>query len=298
MGKKDPPDPPDYQALADQQAQSSRENTQFQTRANRPNVTTPYGSSKWTIDDATGQATQDIALDPESQRALSAQQGVAADLSSTGSTLTGRVASDLANPVDYSQFRGYGDIGDYDERRNAAEEAAYGRAASRLDPQWDQRESDIDIKLRNQGLVPGDEAYDRAFANESRARNDAYAIASQDAIAAGRAESQLAFGQQMGEAEFDSTTRQSQIAEELQKRGWTINEINALISGREVGLPSMPDFKTAGRSATQDFMGAGRAGYEGALDQFNSKQAALQGLYGGITDLAGAGATAYAGRGD
>ena len=296
MGKKDPPDPPDYQALAAQQAADSAQRTQFQTRANRPNVSTPYGSSRWTLDDTTGQATQDITLNPSAQRALDAQQSVAEDLSGTGSTLTGRVADDLANPVDYSQFRGYGDIGDYDERRNAAEEASYGRAVSRLDPMWDQRTSDIDIKLRNQGLVPGDEAYDRAYANESRARNDAYAIAAQDSIAAGRAESELAFGQQLGEAQFDSTTRQSQIAEELQKRGWTINEINALMSGREVGLPTMPDFKTAGRSATQDFSGAGMRGYQGALDQFNAKQAALQGLYGGITDLAGAGATAYAGR--
>jgi len=288
MGK-DAPDPPDYEGLARQEAEASRRNTQYQTRANRPNQYTPYGSSEWDIDPETGESTQNIALNPDSQAALTSQQRVGRDLSGTGENLTGRVAGDLANPVDYDQFREYGDIGDYDERRQGAEDAAYSRAESRLNPYWEQQTGDLDVQLRSQGLVPGDEAYDRAMGNATRARTDAYSAAQDDSVRQGRQESQLAYGQQMGEAELDSTTRQSQISEELQKRGWTINEINSLISGREVGMPGMPEFRGAGRWETPQLMAAGNNQYSAALDQYNAKQAGFQGMMSGFGSLASGG---------
>ena len=38
----------------------------------------------------------------------------------------------------------------------------------------------------------------------------------------------------------------------MQKRGWSLNEINALISGQQVGMPQMPSFNPAAAAeATQ-----------------------------------------------
>jgi len=48
MGKKSPPPAPDFTQAAQIQAQSSKDNTQTQTVANRPNLITPWGTQTWT----------------------------------------------------------------------------------------------------------------------------------------------------------------------------------------------------------------------------------------------------------
>ena len=55
-----------------------------------------------------------------------------------------------------------------------AEAALHEKAVSRLDPQYAEREEALEIKLRNQGLVPGDEAYDREMRKFAHERTDAY----------------------------------------------------------------------------------------------------------------------------
>lgn len=79
----------------------------------------------------------------------------------------------------------YGDIG---TGRQSVEDALYSRATSRLDPQWGDRESSVEAKLYNQGLRPGDEAYDRAMRDLEFARTDAYQAARDQATAQGGAE--------------------------------------------------------------------------------------------------------------
>jgi methylphosphotriester-DNA--protein-cysteine methyltransferase len=46
-----------------------------------------------------------------------------------------------------------------------------------------QREADFRQRMVNQGLQEGTEAYDKAFANFSRERNDAYGSARNQALA-------------------------------------------------------------------------------------------------------------------
>lgn len=294
-GKKKAPKAPDYQAAATAQAEASKETLAYQNNANRPTQTTPWGKSEWDIDPKTGKATQNVSLNADDQASLSSQQRVGRDLSATAETLTDRVSGDLANPVDYSQFREHGELEDYDTRRQSSEDAAYGRSTSRLDPQWEQRRNDTEVKLASQGLVPGDEAYDRAMGNLDRGQNDAYSTAQQDSVAAGRAESAQSYQQQLGTAEYDSNVRNSQVSEELQKRGWSINEINALISGNEVGMPNLPEFSSSGRAETANILGATEKQYQGKLDRYNSGQAGLSGMFSGLGGIAKAGLSAYSG---
>src|SRR6185369_1217153 len=75
---------PDYEAAAERTGESSKENTNMQTWANRPDQVTPFGTTKWDstamIDPATGQRvtqwTQNTSLTPESQKALEDQFAV------------------------------------------------------------------------------------------------------------------------------------------------------------------------------------------------------------------------------
>ncbi len=97
---------------------------------------------------------------------------------------------------------------------------------------------------------------------------------------------QLAFGQnrfaeEMQAANFQNQGRQQQIAEEMQRRGFSLNEIQALLSGQQVNMPSMPGFNSAQRSETTDYSGAAQNQYGAAMDAFNAQQQQMQGLMQG-----------------
>ena len=62
------------------------------------------------------------------------------------------------------------------------QDAYYKQAASRLDPQWNQRQADLENQLANMGLPRGSEAWNREMENLSRSRNDAYGSAMNQAI--------------------------------------------------------------------------------------------------------------------
>ncbi len=98
MGGKTSSTPaPDYTGAATATAAGNLQNLQYQTQANRPNVTTPWGTDSWTAPDATGKSTETIALSPDQQQALTAQQNISNNQSQLGQTLQGQVASTMAN---------------------------------------------------------------------------------------------------------------------------------------------------------------------------------------------------------
>jgi hypothetical protein len=57
-------------------------------------------------------------------------------------------------------------------------------------------------------------------------------------------------------SQYANQIRQQQITEALTKRGASLNEINALLSGQQVGMPQMPNFNTAQAAQPGDYMGA------------------------------------------
>lgn len=91
------------------------------------------------------------------------------------------------------------------DTRGRLEQAMYDKATSRLDPQFQQRESDLQSRLANQGITQGSEAYEREAANLGRERNDAYEGARNTSVAQGAAElnaqyqRELALRQQTGQ---------------------------------------------------------------------------------------------------
>lgn len=84
---------------------------------------------------------------------------------------------------------------------------------------------------------------------------------------------QTKFAQDMDSAAYQNTLRQAQLAEEMQKRGFSLNEINALISGQQVGMPTMPGFSQASKSDTVQYMDAAKSQYSAAQDAANAQNA-------------------------
>lgn len=75
-----------------------------------------------------------------------------------------------AGQFDVQQFRPFAD-------------AVYSEATRQLDPAFQQRERDFRQRMVNQGIQEGTEAFNNAFDNFSRERNDAYGSARNQALA-------------------------------------------------------------------------------------------------------------------
>ena len=67
------------------------------------------------------------------------------------------------------------------------------------------------------------------------------------------------YGQAMQGSQYANQIRQQQMAEMMQQRGFGLNEINALMSGQQVGMPSMPNFQQAGVNQPSSMLPAGVA---------------------------------------
>lgn len=284
MGGKDAPDTPsvgDYMDIARQQAELGKELIREQTTANRPNQYTPYGSSVWE-DLGNNRWQQTVTLPDIQQAALESQQRTGLGRSEMAEGLVGRAGQELAAPIQWEAMQA-NEVGTGADARQAAEDALYGRTTSRLDPMWQQREQATYNQLWNQGLRPGDEAWNAAMGNLGRERTDAYQTAAREATIYGGQEAERQFG-------MDFKRRQQAIAEELQRRGASLNEINAALTGQQVAAPGMPTFSRAGTSAPPDLLRAMGMGYQSELDRYNAENMQDQGLWSGITGLASAGA--------
>ena len=296
------PPPPDYAGAARATAEADKEALAQQTWANRPEQIDPWGNISYeqekVLDPGTGKYvtkwTQRTNLDPNLKAALDSQLNLQRDRSQLGEQLMGRAQNEYGEAMDWSQLTDWGQVPlSGDEARQQAEDALYGRATSRLDPQWEQRSSDLEAKLVAQGLRPGDAAWDRQMANEERARQDDYARARQEAIIGGGQEQARQFDMGMGASQYQSELRQNQLAEQMQKRGFSLNEINALLSGQQVNTPEFQSFSQAGRGEGTDYLGATDMGYQAALGKASADNAARQGMFGGLGTLAGVGMKMY-----
>lgn len=338
---------PDYRGAAEEQAQSSREVTEQQTWANRPDQHTPFGSQTWSNEQVWDPSTQQYlnrwnqytTLDPQMQAALDSQQALNRNRSDLGNALFPRAAQEFGNAMDWSQFSNLSstpqgsnydrsslpsavtgvdttgmqnvDSGQryYDQAGNAVMEQ-FNR---RQEPAFQEQQAQLDATLRARGVKPGDAAYDnelnklrtqqsdarqqamsqatqmagqeasRMFGMDQGSRQQQFQEALQGAGLSNQARQQLAaeqlqfgqagFGQALQQANYQNTLRQQQIAEEMQRRGFSLNEINALISGQQVGMPSMPGFNQANRAETTQYMQAAQNQYQADKDAADAANA-------------------------
>jgi len=105
---------------------------------------------------------------------------------------------------------------DFNQSVQAAQNAAYGQATSRLDPQWQQAEQQQIAQLTAQGLGPNSQAYQTAMANFGRAKTDAYNQANFGAIQAGQDIQQQLFGQAAQQAGFANAAQAQQYGQNQQ----------------------------------------------------------------------------------
>jgi hypothetical protein len=206
----------------------------------RPNQVTPWGSSTW-IPPTTpgGQWTQKTSLTPSEQAALTAQQKTSAGLSTAAAAKTPWAVGLQSGPIDYNKFMKGGDRvqgGAYYNQK--AGDAVYKQFADRMEPQFQRDTASMETQLRNQGLKPGDEAWNDQIRQNNQSIGDARERAREDAVQAAGAEGQRMQGMDTGAGTYNTDQRTNQIAQEMQRRGYGVNEINNLTNGQGVNNPS------------------------------------------------------------
>lgn len=240
MGKKSS-DPPDVRGAALTEGEMSRETARDVTYADRPDQYNPFGSVEWDtqvdIDPSTGEEVtrwvQNQSYAPQLQGLIDQNLDVVGGRSQLAGMLNQRIGAEMGAEPDWAQF---GDVipMDFDptELRGRAEDAYYERETSRLDPQFQNLSRDLEIKLRNQGLRPGDQAYDSQIQSLGNQQTDAYERARLGAVQGGMAESNQMFNQQMQQAEMANQLRNQQIDEYLGQRGFSLGESDSLMQGQ------------------------------------------------------------------
>ena len=321
---------PDYGDLAVQQGEANEGVVRNQTYANRPTQYTPWGYTSWDAtpytDPGSGEQTtkwsQTTGLSPELQDIYNKQLAIQGGRSDVAGMLTGRMGAEFGAHQDWRGLNPIGqvptnqftlpepDMQDPYQTRQKAEDAMYNQAQSRLLPQQQSERQALEIKMRNQGIGPEDEAWKSQMMDMGRRHNDANNQAIWSSVGEGRNESGQMFGQELasnqnaynqalganqanfGQAlqgsQYANQIRQQQITEAMTKRGFSLNEINALLSGQQVGMPQMPNFQPSSAAAPAPI-------YQSGVDQGNFDQASNP--WNAVGDIAGTALGGYIGAG-
>lgn len=308
-GGSSPPPAPDPAATAAAQSQVNKETAVAQARLNRINEITPYGARTYTERQATGdpeiwQGTATTTLNPLAQQAFDAEQRVGRDLNLLGEAQIGRVSDTIGTPFDLSGIQGRQDAIDTSGFTNyvgdpgqSMEDAVYGRHTSRLDPRFQQEQSDLQTRLANQGIVSGSDAYNREMDNFGRYKTDAYEQARNAAITQalpfGNQQRTQQFNEQMAQANLANAGRQQDIQERSFLRNIPLNDVAALMGQQQVQVPQFGQPATTGVAPT-DYSGIVNNNYQGQLSGYNSQLQASAANTSGLYSLGGAALTAGA----
>lgn len=95
------------------------------------------------------------------------------------------------------------------------------------------------------------------------------------------------FAQGMQQSQYQNQLRQAALAEEMQRRGMSLNEMNALLTGQQVGMQQMPNFNAAAASQATQYLPAAQAQYQSSLDAFNAQNQSSNSFTSGLFGLGG-----------
>lgn len=133
------------------------------------------------------------------------------------------------------------------------------------------------------------------FQNQALGQASALDLAN---MQAGNQATSQQYGLNQQYANAQNQLRQQAIAEQMQRRGMSLNEMNALLNGQQVSMPQMPSFNASGLAQTPNIMGAMQSQYDAQLGAYNAQNAGMNNLLGagaqlGAAYLMGPGAGAF-----
>jgi hypothetical protein len=208
-----------------------------------------------------GRWQQNIMLSPEQQALLDQQNALSYNMNAQAGDTLGSM----------SGIPSFADLSKVDTRR--FEDAVYNNYASRLDPQWQTQQSNLENQLANQGITRGSAAWSTSMDQMGRSKNDAYGQARNQSVLTGLQAQNQFFNQGQG------------------ARQQAINEILSL-SGR--GAPQTASAPQSSSPSIQapDIQGAMQNQYNAQMQEWQQGQQNSNNFMNGLFGLGSAAAMA------
>jgi len=280
-----PPTGPNAGAVIQQQSAANSAAAQEQAQLNRVDTTTPFGFQKFgSTPDASvpggRRYTQEIGFSPEQQRLYNSETANQQASQDIAGGMQGRVAQSVANPLDLS---GAGaaekalSADRFSADRDKVTTALFERLTRLRKPQMDRDRSALDVQLRNQGLMPGTEAYDNGMRTMLEAQNTDLSNMADQATLAGGAEQSRLQGDSRANSSLNNNVRSQNIQETLLQRQQPLSEFNSFRTGN---TPTLPQFQPFGMGsvAPTNTAAAANTQYQSQADAYNARVARLQSL--------------------
>lgn len=96
------------------------------------------------------------------------------------------------------------------------------------------------------------------------------------------------FQQQQAAAQYQNQLRQQQIAEAQQQQNWSLNALNALLTGQQVTNPQFQNFNQAQAGQGVDYSGAANSQFQAAMQQQQMQNQAMGQIVGAVGGIGGA----------
>ncbi len=272
---KKAPKAPDYTSIAKTQAETEKSTATDLTKANRPTQIDQFGNRiDWT-QDAGGNWTQQVTMSPDmlasqnaSRAAYDAQMAKLngmGDFNAPGTGQAQGLLDQMTNRPDFTSNAGQignftnnagqigdftnnagtigdftntaGTIGDFDRTQGDKVAAdVYESVMGRARPEQQRETSALDVQLRQQGLQPGTEAYNRAMQNLTTAHGDVSTQAGLDSTLAGYNAARDIYNtnlggqsQRYGQLQGDYSAN---LAGQNQRFGQGVDEYNTNLAGQ------------------------------------------------------------------
>jgi hypothetical protein len=233
----------------------------------------PQGSVRYEADpSAPGGYRQVTSLSPQEQQAYDQERNVYNRSLTTAGDQIGRVSDALGQPLN---TEGLPDLAGFDNNRRY-EDAAYRMAERRLDPQFARAESGLDARLAAQGLGANSEASRNLREDFSRDKNDAYALARDQALSQG-----IAGGT------FGNQSRTQGLQERAYIQNQPLNQLSALLGMGQVGMPTGVQYTPTSVGQT-DVLGANALSLNQQNANYQAKANQQAGLMSGLFSLGSA----------
>ena len=231
-----------------------------------PNATDYYtGGDQW---------TQNVTLSPEVQALFDQGMRLERGMFGAQDAALGRVNQTLGQGFDMSSLPDAGMAYDPEMVTNNATELLMRR----INPELDRQNEALRAQLANQGITQGSNAYSTAMGQFGQQRNDAATQAALQGILLGMQQQGQTFGQQQ-------QLRNRSLSEQAYLRSLPLNELNALRTGTQVGMPQFPGYAQQATTGGPDMLGAAQGQYGAQMGAYNAQQAGNSGMMSGLLGL-------------
>lgn len=312
VSKPKAPTPPDPAQTAQAQTTSNIDTAIANGYLNATDQNTPYGTVRY--EQTGGQQvgnnfvprfTSTTSLNPQYQNIQDSTAKIGQQSLDTGGQLLNNVQGTISSPFSLNGLPAMqtgANGGPIQQNLGNKDYSADGQRVSdalmsRFNTDWNKQSAANDVKLANQGIAAGSEAYGADKDALNRARNDAQ---SQAILAGGQEQSRLfgidqaagqfansaqsqQYGQNYQNANLQNQARQQGISEQQMVRNQPLNELATLL-GFTPGIqtPNAPNF--GGNVAGTDVAGITQNGFANEMANYQSKmqqqQAMMNGLFG------------------